>query len=157
MTRHDNHSKETNKRMRSLTTLASTLALLAALAGCADDPTDAPPPDQAASSPSESATPSEKESAEPKPEEPEGPVLEIAIDGEAVSPNSQRIELGRGEPLVIDFRSDRAGELHVHANPEQFVEFPAGSSTRELVIEIPGVVEVEEHESGAVVAQLEVQ
>ncbi len=157
MTRHDNHSKETNQRMRSLTTLASTLALLLALAGCADDPTDASPPDQAAPSPSETATSSEKESAKPKPEEPESPVLEVAIDGEDVSPNSQRIELARGEPLVIEFRSDRAGELHVHAKPEQFVEFPAGSSTRELVIDVPGVVEVEEHETGAVVAQLEVQ
>ncbi len=157
MTRHDNHSKETNQRMRSLTTLASTLALLLALAGCADDPTDASPPDQAAPSPSETATSSEKESAKPKPEEPESPVLEVAIDGEDVSPNSQRMELARGEPLVIEFRSDRAGELHVHAKPEQFVEFPAGSSTRELVIDVPGVVEVEEHETGAVVAQLEVQ
>ena len=157
MTRHDNHSKETNQRMRSLTTLASTLALFLALGGCADDPTDASPPDQAAPSPTETATPSEKKSVKPKPEEPEGPVLEVAIDGEEISPNSQRIELARGEPLVIEFRSDRAGELHVHAKPEQFVEFPAGSSTRELVIEVPGLVEVEEHETGAVVAQLAVQ
>jgi hypothetical protein len=157
MARHDHHSKETNQRMRYLTTLASTLALFLALSGCADDPTDASPPDQAAPSPSETASSSEKKSAKPKPEEPEGPVLEVAIDGAGVSPNSQRIELARGEPLVIEFRSDRAGELHVHAKPEQFVQFPAGSSTRELVIDVPGLVEVEEHETGAVVAQLEVQ
>lgn len=157
MTRHDNHSKETNQRMRSLTTLASTLALFLALGGCAEDPTGASPPDQAAPSPTETAKPSEKKSANPKPDEPQGPVLEVAIDGEEISPNSQRIELARGEPLVIEFRSDRAGELHVHAKPEQFVEFPAGSSTRELVIEVPGLVEVEEHETGAVVAQLAVQ
>jgi hypothetical protein len=143
--------------MRSLTTLASTLALFLALGGCADDSTDASPPDQAAPSPSATATASEKKSASPKPEEPEGPVLEVVIDGEDVSPNSERIELERGKPLVIEFRSDRAGELHVHAKPEQFVEFPAGSSTRELVIEVPGLVEVEEHETGAVVAQLAVQ
>ncbi len=159
MTRHDHHSKETNQRMRSLTTLAATLALLLALGGCADDPTGASPSDQAAPSPTETdtATPSKKKSANPKPEEPEGPVLEVTVDGEEISPNSQRIELARGEPLVIEFRSDRAGELHVHAKPEQFVEFPAGSSTRELVIEVPGLVEVEEHETGAVVAQLAVQ
>jgi hypothetical protein len=157
MTRHDTHSKETNQRMRSLTTLASTLALFLALGGCADDPTDASPPDQAAPSPSESAPSSEKKPAKPKPEEPQGPVLEVAIDGDEVSPNSQRIELARGEPLVIEFRSDRAGELHVHSKPEQFVDFPAGSSTRELVVDVPGVVEVEEHETGIVVAQLAVQ
>jgi hypothetical protein len=156
MTRHDNHSKETMQRMRPLTSLAATLALLAVLAGCAG-PADETPANQAEPTPSETATSSDKKQTEPKPEEPAGPVLEVAIDGEDVSPNSQRIELARGEPLVIEFRSDRAGELHVHAKPEQFVEFPAGSSTRELVIDVPGLVEVEEHETGAVVAQLAVQ
>jgi hypothetical protein len=144
--------------MRPIAFMASTVVLLVTLAGCADDPAEEPPVNQAASaSPSENPTPSEKKSAEPKPEEPQGPVLEVTIDGEDVSPNSPRIELARGEPLVIEFRSDRAGELHVHSKPEQFVEFPAGSSTQELVIETPGLVEVEEHESGAVVAQLAVQ
>ena len=143
--------------MRTSTFVVPTLVLLAALAGCADEPGDESPVDQASSSPSETATSKEKQSAKPKPEEPQDPVLEVVIDGEDVSPNSQRIELARGEPLVIEFRSDRAGELHVHAKPEQFLEFPAGSSTRELVVGTPGLVTVEEHESGAVVAQLAVQ
>jgi hypothetical protein len=143
--------------MRPLTPLVLILTLLVALAGCAEDPADESPVDEAASTPSETATSAGKEPARSKPEEPQGPVLEVTIDGEDVSPNGQRIELSRGEPLVIEFRSDRAGELHVHAKPEQFVEFPAGSSTRELVIDVPGLVEVEEHETGAVVAQLEVQ
>lgn len=143
--------------MRTSTFVVPTLVLLAALAGCADEPGDESPVDQASSSPSETATSKEKQSAKPKPEEPQGPVLEVVIDGGEVSPNSQRIELARGEPLVIEFRSDRAGELHVHAKPEQFLEFPAGSSTRELVVGTPGLVTVEEHESGAVVAQLAVQ
>ena len=143
--------------MRTSTFVVPTLVLLAALAGCADEPGDESPVDQASSSPSETATSKEKQSAKPKPEEPQGPVLEVVIDGGEVSPNSQRIELARGEPLVIEFRSDRAGELHVHAKPEQFLEFPAGSSTQELVIETPGLVTVEEHETGAVVAQLAVQ
>ena len=145
--------------MRPLTFVAPTLALLVALAGCAADSSGESSVDQASSSPSEreSATPKEKQSAKPKPEEPQGPVLAVDIDGDDVSPNSQRIELARGEPLVIEFRSDRAGELHVHAKPEQFLEFPAGSSTQELVIDTPGLVTVEEHETGAVVAQLAVQ
>ena len=143
--------------MRRLTFLAPALTLCFALSGCADDPAEESPVDQAASSPSETATSKEKESAKPKPEEPQGPVLEVVINGEDVSPNSQRIELERGEPLVIEFRGDRAAELHVHAKPEQFLEFPAGSSTKELVIDTPGLVEVEDHETGTVVAQLAVQ
>ena len=46
-------------------------------------------------------------------------------------------------------------ELHVH-QAEQYVEFEAGTGTYELVISAPGVVDVEEHETGQVVVQLEV-
>jgi glucose/arabinose dehydrogenase len=143
--------------MRPLTHLVAAPAMLLALAGCADDRADQPRSDPPSESPSQTSKPSKSPSPKPKPEEPAGPVLKIVIEGGDVSPNSERIELPRGEPLMLEFRSDRAGELHVHAKPEQFVEFPAGSSTRELVIDIPGLVTVEEHETGDVVAQLAVQ
>jgi hypothetical protein len=52
--------------------------------------------------------------------------------------------------------SDRAGELHVHSSPEQVLAFPAGRSTQDLVIDAPGSVQVEDHESEVVVAIIEV-
>jgi len=80
----------------------------------------------------------------------------VSINGDRVTPNGEAIELGVGEPLLIQFDTDRAGELHVHSKPEQYVEFAAGTSIKTLVIETPGVVEVEEHDTSIVVAQIEV-
>ncbi|WP_231252727.1 hypothetical protein [Nocardioides furvisabuli] len=56
---------------------------------------------------------------------------------------------------MIEIQSDRAGELHVHSTPEQYVEFDAGRTSAQLVIETPGSVEVEEHDTSAVVALIE--
>ena len=61
-----------------------------------------------------------------------------------------------GEPLLLRFTTDRAGELHVHSKPEHVVDFPTGKSSQELVIETPGIVEIEDHATGVVLAQLEV-
>lgn len=108
-------------------------------------PTDAPV----------STPPTEGPTEEPS-EEPESDVLEIEVAGDEVSPNAAGVDLDRGEPLLLRITADRAGELHVHSRPEQYVEFGAGTTEHELVIDTPGSVEVEEHESGAVVAVIQV-
>ena len=82
--------------------------------------------------------------------------MAITIEGDKVTPGGERLEVARDEVVTLEITSDRAGELHVHSKPEQYVEFEAGTSTHELVISAPGVVDVEEHESGHVVVQLEV-
>lgn len=152
--------------MKPVRRLAAALLLLA-LAGCSNDepaddtPTTAastsssasgsPTPSKASSTPSSSPTPT------PSPSEPTGPQLVVTIRGEKITPNSEEFDLNVGETLTIRFETDRAGELHVHSTPEQFVEFDAGSSVKELVIDAPGVVEVEEHDTSHVVASLEVR
>ena len=78
------------------------------------------------------------------------------IGGDTVSPNAKRISVEAGDPVTITFTTDRAGELHVHSKPEQYVEFGRGTSEHELVVTTPGTVEVEDHDTGAVVAVLEV-
>ncbi len=83
-------------------------------------------------------------------------VVEVRVDGDQVLPNGRRVDVEVGTPLFLQLRSDRAGELHVHSSPEQTLEFPRGRSLLRLVVERPGVVDVEEHESGVVVLQLEV-
>lgn len=148
--------------MRSRTT-ALTLALVAAatLAGCGQDETagtggtatDPTPSATQPAAPSASGTPT----VAPTPTQPAGPVLAVKIAGDKVSPNGRAIDLAAGKPLTITFTTDRGGELHVHSKPEQFVKFPAGSSTKKLIIKVPGVVEVEEHETSRVVAQIEVR
>jgi hypothetical protein len=114
--------------MRLTTCLAANLLAVTALAGCGDGSRD----------------------------EAGGPVLTITIDGDRVAPVAQHLEASAGEPVRVLIRSDRAGELHVHSVPEQTLEFEAGNTTEDLVVDTPGVVHIEEHVSGVAVAQVEV-
>lgn len=143
--------------MRAVEALIMATVAAVVMSGCSADSepeaTSTPTAEGSSPAPSESAS----RSAKPSPEETSsGPELVITVKGEQVSPNAEEISLDVGEPLTIRFTTDRAGELHVHSKPEQFVEFPAGKSTKELVIETPGSVEIEEHETSAVVAQVQV-
>ncbi|WP_284536902.1 hypothetical protein [Nocardioides sp. T2.26MG-1] len=145
--------------MRALPALALTAALTIALSGC----TSGPDPSTSTSSPgstsptsTDSPAASSTQEATPKETPKPGSELVVTISGDEVLPNAKEISIDTGESLVISFTSDRPGELHVHSKPEQVLEFPAGKSTQELVIETPGLVEVEEHETGAVVAQIKV-
>lgn len=140
-------------------TRAITVPLLLAaslmLTGCGEDAEPATEPTPTASTASETAssTPSESPSEEP---ETQGTVVVVTIKGDRIEPNGASIKADLDEPVVLAITSDRAGELHVHSTPEQFVEFERGSHEYELTFEQPGVVEVEDHETGFVIAQLQV-
>lgn len=148
--------------LRPLTTRTSAALLaLALLAGCGTGAEDGAADEAPAASPSPSATtepPVEStEPASPTPApEPKGVVVEMSFQGDQITPNGERILAEVGEPILLRIESDRAGELHVHSTPEQEVAFGRGSSEHELVVDQPGVVEVEEHESGRVLVQLQV-
>lgn len=101
---------------------------------------------------SESPEPSGSPSQEPEPEP-----IEVEIEGDRVEPNGMRVKAAAGETVTLAVKSDRAAELHVHSSPEQVLEVEPGESTLELVIERPGIVDIEEHDSGLVVLQLEVR
>lgn len=143
-------------------TRAITVSLLLAagltLSACGEDAETtaepSPSPTTSESTPSESPS-EEPESEEPEPE-PEGTIVVVTIEGDRIEPNGASIKADLDEPVVLSITSDRAGELHVHSTPEQFVEFRKGSHEYELTFEQPGVVEVEDHDTGFVIAQLQV-
>lgn len=149
---------------------SAVVLLLTGCAGPAEETTETPPsaatepessstaatPNTTASSSPSASTPPEPTSAPPE-EAPAGPSLEVGVQGDEVTPNAAEIDLAVGEPLRITFDTDRGGELHVHSKPEQYVEFEAGRSTRELIIQTPGSVEIEEHDTEAVVAVVRVR
>jgi hypothetical protein len=146
--------------------LAATTVAALLLAGCGgndsgaeDEPAGGTTSEAPASTPSEPETSETEESEEPEDSKPlpQGPFADIKLEGDKASPNGERIKLGVGEKLTLRIDSDRPGELHVHSTPEQEISFPAGQSEKRLVIEQPGVVDVEEHESGLVLLQLEVR
>ncbi len=119
--------------MRRVVLLAAVLTTLLTLAGCgSDDPAPAPAGGTATDD-----------------------RIEITFEGEAV-PQVQRVPVDVGEKVEIVIKSDQAGELHVHADPEQELDYEAGTTTLTLTIDQPGVVDIERHEPEALVLQLEV-
>ena len=121
----------------------------------------------------ESAVPEASETPEPTPsptegesgDEPDDPAdaddpnddaIEVEIEDGRITPTARRVTVKAGEPVMFNVESDRPGELHVHSSPEEVLPFGKGTTTLEVVIDRPGVVDVEEHEAGVVVVRLEV-
>lgn len=146
---------------RFSSTIAVTFTLVLALTACGSTDEGTVPsaePIDVTSSVSPSAATSSAAPVSPTTESTDlGPLLTVTIDGEEVSPNAEEIDLGTGEKLLVEIDSDRAGELHVHSAPEQFIEYAEGTTNGEIVVNTPGTVEVEDHDTGAVVALIEVR
>lgn len=147
--------------VRSPLLLAVAAAALT-LSGCGSEN------DSGEAEPSVSSTPTDtptapsgasgKPSAESTPEQdPDTVTIEMTVRGDIIKPGPSTVTVKRGKPVVFLIDSDRPGGLHVHSSPEQSPEFEAGKSTITVTLDMPGVVEVEEHEADALVAQLEVR
>lgn len=143
-------------------TRAVTVSLLLAaglsLSACGEETEAArPSPSPGATSATPTESPTETaDAAPPEAPEPRGTIVVVTIEGDRIEPNGASIEADLDEPVVLAITSDRPGELHVHSTPEQFVEYQKGSGEYELTFEQPGVVEVEDHDTGFVIAQLQV-
>jgi hypothetical protein len=82
--------------------------------------------------------------------------VEITFADGEVTPTGERVEAEAGEPIDLVVTADEPGSLHIHSDPEQELAYPAGEKTFEIQVDRPGVVDVESHELGAVIVQLEV-
>lgn len=121
--------------MRRTAALLIALVLSAgALAGCGED--------QSGDSPTGTTT--------------ESGTIEVTFSGDSVTPNGERVEVGRGEQVTLVVKADEPGEIHVHSTPEQEFSYDAGTTELELTIDEPGVVDVESHHLEVVIVQLEV-
>ena len=84
--------------------------------------------------------------------------ITITFDGDTVTPNGERVDVAVGQKIELDVTADAAGEIHVHSNPEQELEYDKGSTTLTLdPIDQPGVVDVESHALEQTIVQLEVK
>jgi hypothetical protein len=157
-------SKGRTSRRRALAAVAAAVLLTAPLAACGED-AEAPDASSTASeqespsaSPTASPTESGSASTSPSPSEtesePAGPTLEVEVEGDEVKPVAEQLDLAVGERLTITVRSDRAGELHVHSDPEQSFDFGSGRRTFRLTLDKPGSVDIEEHGAEALVARV---
>ena len=130
------------------------------LTGCAagqeqDDTAAAPTPASASSSAAPSAAASAVPSPTPSPT-PSVRTVEVAYAGGQVTGTSGREEVPLGEQVVLRISSDVAEEVHVHGYDLEGA-IPAGGSV-DIPVDatIPGVFEVELHDSGKVLFQLRV-
>lgn len=143
--------------------LTATAALL--LTGCGTGGEAAPadggsPTTTASSTPSATTQPGGKTSASGSPtpaEQDQSSVVDVTVDGDTITPNGERIDLAVGETMRLDVTADRPGELHVHSSPEQTLTYAKGATALRLKIDHPGVIDVEDHDTGHVVIQLEVR
>lgn len=115
--------------MRRALLAGTALVTALTLAGCGEDPSGAVEPDSAS-------------------------VTLTFSDGEAPPP--ERVQAEVGEEIEVVVKSDTEGSLHVHSDPEQELDYSAGTTTLMLTVDEPGVVEVESHELETTVLQLEV-
>ena len=84
--------------------------------------------------------------------------IEVTFEGDTVTPNGERVDVETGQAVELHVTADAAGEIHVHSDPEQELEYDEGTSTVTIEpIDQPGVVDVESHELDAVIVQLEVR
>ena len=142
--------------MTRFTTAALTLPILLAtlLAGCADDePTATIPssPTPPASSTAGTTSPSPSETAFA------GTEIEVAVKDGKVSPPTRRVEVAKGTAVRLFVTSDTTDELHIHGF-DVTQKLPAGQqATVDFTADQTGVFEIETHESGLQLLQLEVR
>jgi len=93
---------------------------------------------------------------EPETGSEETEIIEVTFEDGAVTPNGERVEVGVDQPIELVVTADEAGEIHVHADPEQELPYGPGTTTLKLSLREPGVVEVESHELELVIVALQV-
>ena len=85
-------------------------------------------------------------------------VIDITFAGSSVTPNGERVSVAPGQRIELDVKADSPGEIHVHSDPEQELNYHKGSTTIQVTpISTPGVVTVESHALDKVILQLQVQ
>jgi uncharacterized protein YceK len=83
--------------------------------------------------------------------------IDITFKNDTVTPQGKSVSVKAGTPFTLKITADKPGELHVHSSPESEVAYKVGTTTKELTIDKPGVVDVESHDLGKLVVQLQVR
>ena len=137
---------------------ACALALVLPLAGCAgtdssDDGTGA----AGAGSPAPASGTATEDAAEPAaPPADAGQRIEVRVAGGQVSGDTGRVPVAVGEQVTLVITSDVADEAHLHGYDLTADLAPGTPAEISFAATIPGVFEVELHESGTALLALQV-
>jgi hypothetical protein len=82
--------------------------------------------------------------------------IEVELEHGQVTPSGERVDVKVGQPIRLVVDSDAADEIHVHSTPEHSFELRPGMDDEEFRFKLtqPGVVEMELHEQGDIIATL---
>jgi hypothetical protein len=138
--------------------LVSLVGALTLLAGCTSSPSG---PDSTPTGSSVSAGPASSGPAStPGPPAPADAVtLDITIKAGQVSPNGTKVDVTKGETVVLNVTSDADDEVHVHTAGDGYeLEVKAGVPARgQVVAADTGSFEVESHHLEKIIAILVVR
>jgi hypothetical protein len=118
-------------------------------------PTSPSPAGSSAVTPSSAGTPGTTASAPAT-----APVtIDISITGDQVSPNGEKINVEKGQTVVLNVTSDMDDEIHAHTSGDGYeLEVTAGkAATGQFVASDTGSFEVESHHLEKVIAILVVR
>ena len=133
--------------------VATVVALTLGLAGCggSGEPDGTP----TTPSPSASASAETKKNSTGDGSGVNAGTIAITFSVDSVDPAGERVEVEVGSEVVLDVTADAPGSLHVHTTPEQEIHYGKGTTSAAVSVDQPGVIEVESHDLGIVVLQLE--
>lgn len=137
--------------------LAAVLATW--LAACGDDTEPDSPPTSAAPTTVASPAPASSPAAPATPDVPGDGVelLEFEIVGGRASPPLDRVEVEQGTAVRIVVTSDQPDAIHLHGYDLEAPIGPGEEGVIEFTADQTGLFELETHDTGLVLAQLQVQ
>jgi hypothetical protein len=130
------------------------MALAAVLSGCAGTDADTVASPSSASS-SAAAGSSSATSAAPT-SAASGQRIEVTVAGGQVSGDTGRVLVAAGEQVTLVITSDAADEVHVHGYDLTTALAPGEPAELSFAATIPGVFEVELHDTGTALLSLQV-
>ena len=83
--------------------------------------------------------------------------IQVAVKDGKVTPATHREPVAQGDTVKLVVTTDTADEVHVHGVDIEKETLPGEPATITFVAKDPGIYEVETHESGLQLLQLEVR
>jgi hypothetical protein len=131
--------------------LLSLCLALSACGGTAAAPGGATPSSSASSTASTSASTSSSDA--------NAVVIDIIIANRQVKPSGEKLNLSRGQTVIMHVTSDMDDEVHAHTGGDGYeLEVSAGKpATGSFVVSDPGSFEIESHHLNKIIAILNVR
>lgn len=135
---------------------------LAALLGCADRSSRSASEPSASASASSSTAPGSPAGSGRSPAPGETPgqnvkTIAVTVEDGTVTPKPGRVDVPLGTTVRLEVTSDVADEVHVHGYERELGLRPGETTSLQFVADVPGVFEVETHESSSLLLSLQVR